>query len=172
MFPWLRPAASQDFAGERRRHRGKEQSMPDDIRSDGSLLLAGGSIWRIEQPAESGPSSVTTGAIAGADVVLYDRALAPIVAALLPASAYAEPLSAEAEARAPAASMRALQLASDGWRVVQLVLPNRSPPLRDEAAPEAAGKIDACEPPIRTVALPGGHASAASGVFTANGLAG
>ena len=53
--------------------------------------------------------------------MLYDRALAPLVAQLLPIGAYAEPLSAPTMAAGPAVAPRALDFAAEGWSVGQLV---------------------------------------------------
>jgi siroheme synthase len=146
--------------------------MPDDTRSGGVLVSAAGSIWRIEQPVAGWPSRAAVEAITNADVVLYDRALAPLVTALLPAGAYAEALSAVAGTAASLASMRALKLASEGWCVVQLVQPKESPRLRDGETSEVVERQDTHAPPSRIVGSPAGHASPAASVFTANGLAG
>ena len=84
-----------------------------------------GQIWLIEQTAATGLLALDRGAFTGADVVLYDRALAPLLALLLPLGGYAEPLSADGDEGDPAISPRALKLAADGWSVVQLVEPCR-----------------------------------------------
>lgn len=80
-----------------------------------------GQIWLIEQTAATGLFSVDRGALASANVVLYDPALAPLVARALPIGSYAEALPPDAEAAGPAISPRALRFAADGWSVVQLV---------------------------------------------------
>lgn len=85
-----------------------------------------GQIWLIEQPAAGSASELDRGALATADAVLYDHELASLVARLRPLGRYAEPLSAALAEDAPAISQRALKLASEGWRVVQLVRPCRS----------------------------------------------
>src|SRR5204862_344222 len=59
--------------------------------------------------------------LAAANVVLYDRALASLVAQLLPLGAYAEPLPGVEPATGPAIMPRALDFAAEGWSVVQLV---------------------------------------------------
>jgi hypothetical protein len=79
----------------------------------------------IEQTAATGLFALDGGALADADVVLYDRALTPLLALLLPLGGYAEPLSSDADEGDPAISPRALKLAADGWSVVQLVEPCR-----------------------------------------------
>ena len=56
-------------------------------------------------------------ALTAANVVLYPRTLAPLVASLLPVGAYAEPASETG------LSSRAVDFAGEGWSVVQLVEP-------------------------------------------------
>jgi len=82
-----------------------------------------GQIWLIETPVTNSLSALDKGVLRCADVVLYDCALAPLMADAPLTSGYAEPLSAEVEEDAPAISTRALKLASEGWSVVQLVHP-------------------------------------------------
>jgi len=98
--------------------------MRDNGRSDESAGLEPGQIWLIETPVTSGPSALDSGVLWRADVVLYDRALEPLIADVLPAGSYAEVLPAQVEEGAPAISARALKLASEGWSVVQLVQPS------------------------------------------------
>jgi siroheme synthase len=92
-----------------------------------------GEIWLIEQPSATALFPLDRGALTSADVVIYDRALAPLVARFLPIGAYAEPLSLEAQAAGSTISPRALQFAAEGWSVVQLVeaRPGRRERLRD-----------------------------------------
>lgn len=97
--------------------------MHDSGRCDGSAGLEPGHIWLIEAPVTSGLSALERRALCRADAVLYDCALASLIADVLLAGGYAEPLSAEAANSAAAISPRALKLASDGWSVVQLVRP-------------------------------------------------
>lgn len=99
--------------------------MRDGGLSDDGPDLRPGQIWLIEQPTTGSLSLPDSRALAGADIVLYDRALAPIMADLMPFGSYAEPLPAELEENAPAISARAFKLASEGWSVVQLVRPCR-----------------------------------------------
>lgn len=72
-----------------------------------------GQIWLIETPVTNSLSALDKGVLGRADVVLYDCALAPLIADAPLTSGYAEPLSAEVEEDAPAISTRALKLASD-----------------------------------------------------------
>jgi hypothetical protein len=69
-------------------------------------------IWLIEQRVATGLAALDRGALAAADVVLYDRALARWVARFLPAGGYAEPLLSDPGADDPAISPRAVKLAS------------------------------------------------------------
>jgi hypothetical protein len=94
--------------------------QPDD-----STYLEAGQIWLIEAPVTRNLSALDRGMLFRADAVLYDTALAPFIVDVLLASAYAEPLSTDAEKGMPAISARALKLACDGWSVVQLVQPSQ-----------------------------------------------
>jgi hypothetical protein len=82
-----------------------------------------GQIWLIETPVTDDLSALDKGVLRRADVILYDCALASLIADAPLTSGYAEPLSAEVEEDAPAISARALKLASEGWSVAQLVQP-------------------------------------------------
>jgi hypothetical protein len=93
--------------------------MRENSRSQPSTIEAG-QIWLIEQQAATGLCPLDRGAVTGANVVLYDRALAPMVAAVLPIGSYAEALPHNAQG---AISPRALAFAADGWSVVQLTEP-------------------------------------------------
>ena len=80
-----------------------------------------GQIWVIEHDPAEPLCRLDSAAIGQANVVLYDRALAPLIAQVLQVGAYAEPLSGMAPAAGPAIVPRALDFASEGWSVVQLV---------------------------------------------------
>src|SRR5271165_6323800 len=99
--------------------------MRKNERTDDAPNVRPGQICLIEQSAATGLVALDRGALGSADVVLYDRALAALVAPLVPAGGYAEPLSADGAANGPAISPRALKLAADGWSVVQLIEPCR-----------------------------------------------
>jgi hypothetical protein len=92
-----------------------------------------GQIWLIEQSIGSVLFPLDRGAVTSADVVIYDCALAPLVARFLPVGTYAEPLSLDARAAGSAISPRALRFAAEGWSVAQLVeaRPGRRERLRD-----------------------------------------
>ena len=85
-----------------------------------NLDLQPGEIWLIECPAAAVPAFAHR-ALAAADVVLYDRTLAPLLAGLLAPGSYAEPVAAPAAGEGRAIATRAVKLAAEGWRVVQLV---------------------------------------------------
>src|SRR2546423_10641976 len=107
-----------------------------------------GQIWVVEHDPGMPLSPRHRAVLIGANVVLYDRALASLIAQLLPLGAYAEPLPGVEPATGPAITPRALDFATEGWSVVQLVTAGPAwrarvaalppPPLRagpDRAAP-------------------------------------
>ena len=79
----------------------------DRFAADGPNIRRG-QIWLIKQPAALRLATVDAGALAGADVVLYQRALAPLVSH----GRYAEPLAADGEEDAVLLSPQALKLAA------------------------------------------------------------
>src|SRR5207245_10185087 len=114
-----------------------------------------GQIWVVEHDPGMPLSPLDRAVLIGANVVLYDRALASLVAQLLPLGAYAEPLPGVEPATGPAIMPRALDFAAEGWSVVQLVAAGpawrarvaaRPPALlrasRDRAPPLRAGAQD------------------------------
>jgi hypothetical protein len=80
-----------------------------------------GQIWLIEHDPATALGTLDRAVLTHANVVLYDRALASLVAQVLPIGAYAEPLSAPTMAAGPAIAPRAFDFAAEGWSVVQLV---------------------------------------------------
>jgi siroheme synthase len=78
-------------------------------------------IWLIEHDPSAALCALDRAVLTRANVVLYDRALAALVAQALPIGAYAEPLPATSAAAGPAIAPRALDFAGEGWSVVQLV---------------------------------------------------
>src|SRR5204862_2340007 len=90
--------------------------MPDDLSSRRLPTINPGQIWVVEQDAASALSALDREALINANAVIYDRALAPLVAQILPMGAYAEPLSDAAPAAGPAPSPRAPDAAGGGWR--------------------------------------------------------
>ena len=95
--------------------------MREDRQSSLEPAIRPGQIWIIEQPSATVLFSFDRDALISADVVIYDRALAPLVARFLPIGAYAEPWSPDVPAADSTISARALQFAAEGWSVVQLV---------------------------------------------------
>jgi len=124
------------------------------MREDRPLPLTSvdpGQIWLIEHDPSAALAALDRAVLTRANVVLYDRALAALVAQALPIGAYAEPLPATSAAAGPAIAPRALDFASEGWSVVQLVA--AGPAWRARAADPAAGA--AAGAPQRGYAGPG-----------------
>jgi hypothetical protein len=94
--------------------------MGEDERSELAATVQPGEYWLIEQPLAAGLSSLDLGALSSADIVIYDRPLAALVAQVLPIGRYAEPLFDNGEPQR-AVSPRALRFATEGWRVAQLL---------------------------------------------------
>jgi hypothetical protein len=109
--------------------------MLDDMQLREALTVQPGQIWLIEQNSTTALSPRDHEALTGANVVIYDRALAPLVARFLPVGSYAEPLSHAAQAAGSPISPRAIEFAAGGWSVVQLVeaCAGRHQRLRDAA---------------------------------------
>jgi hypothetical protein len=95
--------------------------MREDQRSPPLPTLGPSQLWVIEQAPATTLSGLDRDALTSANVVIYDRSLAGVVADVLPLGGYAEPLSFSCQASGRALSPRALQFAADGWSVVQLV---------------------------------------------------
>lgn len=93
-------------------------ALPVRRRHAGATLpaVAPGQLWLVEQAADGAPAAPLRHALASADVVIYDRALADFVADTLPLGAYAEPAAGPETAAA-----RCVGFARDGWSVVRLV---------------------------------------------------
>jgi hypothetical protein len=95
--------------------------MSENRQSRAAPTIEPGQIWLIEQLSATDLSPMDRNAVIRANVVLYDRALEPLVAEILPLGSYAEPLPRDHRAGGSAITPRALQFAADGWSVVQLV---------------------------------------------------
>jgi hypothetical protein len=81
-----------------------------------------GRLYLIERcGGELGLTDAEHAAIAGANIIVYERPLADLVAAELPLGAYAEPAPAAGQASAGPVFERCLKFALDGWSVVQLM---------------------------------------------------
>jgi hypothetical protein len=79
-----------------------------------------GQLWLIEAAAGDTLSACARHAVEGANVVIYDRALAATLSNALPLGTYAEAGERTDEASDPAAA-RAVRFACDGWSVTRLV---------------------------------------------------
>jgi hypothetical protein len=140
--------------------------MFDNAPTDNLFVLRPGEICFIEQ-RETYLSALAYAAIADADIVLYDRALATVVAhELSAAGSYAEPVAGTDGDEGPAIPPRALRLAADGWRVVHLLHGRPGWRRRLRAAAEglalASGKRGL---PVRLVAVTNGDPSLCATLF-------
>jgi hypothetical protein len=82
-----------------------------------------GQLWLVELP-EAAPefAPLEHRALSNANVVIYDRALAPTIARLLPLGGYAEPV-ASSDGQLGAGSERCVRFVRDGWSVARLFYP-------------------------------------------------
>jgi len=89
-------------------------------------LMQPGQLWFVELPT-SGPelAPFEYRALSTANVLVYDRVLAPTVARHLPIGGYAEPAALD-DGRFSLASERCLRFARDGWSVARLLQPGLS----------------------------------------------
>jgi hypothetical protein len=87
-------------------------------------VIAAGQLWIAELPLEGPLPAPVHHALRGANVVIYDRALAGPVAQALSFGGYAEPADAAAGQTAAARSVR---FARDGWSVARLLPAGLSP---------------------------------------------
>jgi hypothetical protein len=107
------------------------------------ISIGPGQVWLVEQAPATVLCALDRDAVAHADLVLYDRALARLVVEALPPGAYAEALPDGARAISP----RVLQFAADGWSVVQLV---------EACAGRRAGVMSAGDGRVAVIAKHGG----------------
>ena len=116
--------------------------------------IAPGQLWLVEAPAVKGaPSTPARHALDGANVVIYDRALAGRLAFSFPLGTYAEPAS---ESPDDAVAVRCVRFARDGWSVARLMaprLPQRERVLRIRAFADAlaAARVPGSQP-VRVLA--------------------
>ena len=109
----------QQYDRYRKLHSAESSALP---------CIQPGQLWVVEQPStDPHLSPLGHHAITSANVVIYDRALYPIVADNLPLGSYAEPTSPDGLADKTLDSC--IQFARDGWGVVWLTDQGR---LRDE----------------------------------------
>jgi hypothetical protein len=117
-----------------------------------------GQIWVVEQDSASALSAVDRDALTHADVVIYDRALAPLVAEILPIGGYAEPAEITGQATGSTISPRAVELAGEGWSVVRLVEAGPGRRQRLHILPPALVRANGIgDPPVRVIAKTGGE---------------
>jgi hypothetical protein len=127
-LPMRRIASTGGTVGKRNRLMFASPALRGDAAEQ--PRIEPGQLWHIELPAgETRLFPVECAAVIAADIVIYDRALAAIVAAHRPPGGYAEPVDGETPDRS---SERCLRLARDGWRVVRLVAQQRPTRARHE----------------------------------------
>jgi len=86
-------------------------------------VMRPGQLWLVELPAtvpEVAPLEYR--ALSNANVVIYDRALAPTVARFLPLGGYAEPVS-WSDGQSGTGSERCVHFVREGWSVARLLHP-------------------------------------------------
>lgn len=98
------------------------ESRPTAKRSGLALpAVQSGQLWFVELPAiELALSPLEYQVLTTVNVVIYDRALASVVAGFLPLGGYAEP-AAPNEGTSDPGWERCLRFARDGWSVARLV---------------------------------------------------
>ena len=86
-------------------------------------VMRPGQLWLVELPATAPEvAPLEYRALSNANVVIFDRALAPTVARFLPLGGYAEP-AASSDGMSGAGSERCLRFVRDGWSVARLFYP-------------------------------------------------
>jgi hypothetical protein len=86
-------------------------------------VMRPGQLWLVELPAAAPEfAPLEHRALSNANVVIYDRALAPTVAHFLPLGGYAEPVASSDGQRATGAE-RCVRFVRDGWSVARLFSP-------------------------------------------------
>jgi hypothetical protein len=111
-----------------------------------------GQIWFIEHDPGRPLAAGDRDALTSANVVLYQRTLAPLVASVLPIGAYAEPLPLGGE---QGLSPRAVSFGGEGWSVAQLVEADADPEARARRVSEALTSLGQIgDPPVLVVVKP------------------
>ena len=121
--------------------------------SSARITVKPGQVWLIEHSLARPLLPGDRAALTSADVVIYDRALAPVVASVLPIGAYAEAASLDVSHAGRAISTRALGFAFDGWSVAQLVEPHADRSVRLRLASDAVMSLGcAGDLPVQVIA--------------------
>ena len=127
--------------------------MHDNEYSSARTTVKPGQVWLIEHSLARPLLPGDRAALTSADVVIYDRALAPVVASVLPIGAYAEAVSPDASHTGRAIPTRALGFAFDGWSVAQLVEPHADRSVRLRLASDAVMSLGcAGDLPVQVIA--------------------
>jgi hypothetical protein len=113
-----RPA---DFTPPKARYQG----YPAELVKSPLPKMRRGQLWFAEiTSADPVPASLEHQALTSANVIIYDRALAPTVSRFLPLGGYAEP-AAPSRLSFDATWNRCLRFAREGWSVARLIHPSR-----------------------------------------------
>jgi hypothetical protein len=127
--------------------------MSEGQKSGQLLTVKPGQIWFIEHAAATALFPCDHRVLTSVNVVIYDRALAPVVASVLPIGAYAEPLSLNDSTAGLAISPRALGFAAEGWSVAQVIETHPERRIRLKRASEALMSVGcASDLPVRVIA--------------------
>ena len=101
------------------------QGCPTELVRSPLPEMRPGQLWFAEiTPMDPVPASLEHQALTSANVIIYDRTLAPIVSRYLPLGGYAEP-AAPVRLSFDATWDRCLRFAREGWSVARLVHPSR-----------------------------------------------
>jgi hypothetical protein len=132
------PSAPLARSGPRHRPPPVPKALPE---------IASGQLWLVEAAAvKAEPSASARHAIDGANVVIYDRALAARLGNSFPLGTYAEPA-----AIGDGAAARCIRFARDGWSVVRLMAPRLPHRDRVRRIRDIAAKVPAASP-VRVLA--------------------
>src|ERR1700686_3793417 len=125
--------------------------MRHDLPSRRLPTINPGEIWLVEHDPAAELSALDPDALINAKAVIHDRALAALVALVLPMGAYAEPLPFAERLAGPAIAPRAFELAQEGWSVVQLVEPRPERRRRMHLAPPPLLRANGGELPVLVI---------------------
>ena len=101
------------------------RDCPTELVNSPLLEMRPGQLWFAEITSmDPVPASLEHQALTSANVIIYDRALAPTVSRFLPLGGYAEPAT-PSRLSFGATWDRCLRFAHEGWSVARLVHPSR-----------------------------------------------